>query len=162
MKNELKKKLPDFSTNNVTPRHKVTVDCHLPKKTEQSHANSVDINYIVAQFHKTGMMPQALKKPQYLDNTNPPTLIDAFYAVQDAREAFENLPAKVRALMGNDPSQLENFISDEENHDILIKHGVLIKKDKTADMEAQPKKGATNESIKNPVQTSDISDKTST
>lgn len=162
MKNELKTKLQNFSTNNVTPRTRITTDCSSPILTEQSHANSVDINYIVAQFKKTGMMPQTLKTPQYLDNTDQPTLIDAFYAVQDAHTAFLNLPAKVRALMGNNPANLENFIADSENHDILLKHGVLIKNDKQTDKDAQPPKGVPNEPAKNPLPPSDNSGKTST
>lgn len=104
-----------------------SVDFSEPQLTDQSYANACDINVIMAQYAKTGLLPQnSTIHPRYIDTTQVPTLEQAFSAVNSALEAFNNLPPTIRKLMDNDPSQLENFIADPNNADLLLKHGILI------------------------------------
>lgn len=112
-------------TNHHELRKRTTVNVSSPLLTEQEHKNSCDINFIVAQFQKTGVMPPNTKIPQYLDSTNIPSLEDAFRTVSEARTAFLDLPANIRRLMDNDPSKMEQFLSDSNNTDILLKYGVI-------------------------------------
>lgn len=112
-------------TNHHELRKRTSIDASQPILTEQEHKNSCDINYIVAQFHKTGIFPPNTKIASYADNTNTPTLEDAFRTVSEARESFLDLPANIRRLMDNDPSKMEEFLRDDANTDILIKYGII-------------------------------------
>lgn len=40
-----------------------------PDMAVQSHADSCDIDKIVARFHRTGQLPDSQGNPQYVDNT---------------------------------------------------------------------------------------------
>lgn len=110
----------------TAPRNRVTVDCSRPELTEQEHANSCNINFIVAQFEKTGELPQSVRIPKFQDNTETPTLEEAFNVARDATNAFLDLPATLRRQMDNNPENLESFILDPDNYDTLKKHGVII------------------------------------
>lgn len=96
---------------------------------DQSFKNSCDVNIIMAQYAKTGMLPQNTSIPaRFIDNTTIPSLEHAFDIVNAAYEAFFELPPTIRKLMDNDPSKLENFIADDNNRDLLIKNGILVDK----------------------------------
>lgn len=102
-----------------------------PSLTDQSDLKTSDINVIMEQYVKTGMLPiQDSIKAIYADVSEVPTLETAFKIAAEASELFLQLPPQVRLAMDNDPSQLENFIADENNTDYLIKHGVLIARKK--------------------------------
>lgn len=114
------------TTNNLFQRRSIKLNCSEPQLTDQKWKKSCDINNIMKQYAKTGLLPQFMSKtPRFVDNTAIPDLITASEAVNRAYELFYELPSAVRKAMGNDHSQLENFIADEANHDFLRKHGVL-------------------------------------
>lgn len=116
-------------TNHHHLRDDVSLDCSLPILTDQSFANSADINNIMALYAKTGMLPNTnTKEPRYIDNTLIPNLEDAFNIVKLASNLFYELPAHIRKQMDNDPSQLESFIRDPENEQQLLKAGIITKK----------------------------------
>ena len=109
----MKCKEPFVITNHHELRRRTTIDCSSPVLTDQSYKNACDINVIMEQYAKTGLLPhQTSLEPQYLDNTLVPSLEIAFDIVSAASDAFFSLPPDIRKLMDNDPSQLENFISD--------------------------------------------------
>lgn len=93
--------------------------------TDQSYKKHCDINNVVGQFLKTGIMPTSTKIPQYGDFSDVATLEDTFLTVNEAREAFYQLPATIRKLIDNDPSKLELFIKNPENKEICLKFGLL-------------------------------------
>lgn len=92
--------------------------------TDQSQKKQCDINNIVKQFQKTGRLPENTKVPQYGDYSETPTLETAFKIAHNARDAFMALPSELRKLIDNDPSQLENFIADDDNLDLCYKYGL--------------------------------------
>lgn len=116
-------------TNHHELRRRVSLDMSHPKITDQSSKATADINNIMLQYSKTGLLPVTKEKvAQYIDNTNVMPLEDAHALITTARNLFMELPAQIRKLMDNDPTKLESFIQDKENFDILVKHGVLDKK----------------------------------
>lgn len=126
-----------------------------PSLTDQSDLATSDINYIMAQYAKTGLLPVSDKiQGAYLDNTELPSLEQAFEMVNQASELFMQLPATVRKAMDNDPSQLENFISDDNNRDFLVKHGVLVQKEK------EPKSPPESSAVPEPLKTKGKTEKT--
>ncbi len=97
--------------------------------TDQKFKNSSDINLMMKKFKKTGIPPIQNKTPRFADVSNISTLSEMYELAQVAQESFYELPAGVRKLMNNDPSKLEEFISDSENKEICLKHGLLVEKE---------------------------------
>lgn len=117
------------SVSNPHNRKPVHLNCSEPLLTDQSYKKATDINNIMAQYAKTGMLPNFQnKQPVYIDETTIPDALTSFNVVNRARELFQELPAIVRKAMDNDPAQMEKYIQDPENHHFLLKHGVLTKK----------------------------------
>lgn len=99
------------------------------QNTDQSYKKSCDINLIMNQYQKTGLLPHIKDRVgQYMDVSNAPDLIEAHEIVQEAKELFDDLPVEVRRLMDYDPSKLVNFVSDEKNYDLLVEHGIMQQK----------------------------------
>lgn len=102
--------------------------------TDQSFAKQANINNIVAKYQKTGILGNGeVGYLKYGDVSQTPSLEAAFEAVFRATEAFNCLPATIRKLLDNDPSQLEIWLSDEKNHKIAEDHGLLMKKAVSSD-----------------------------
>ena len=97
--------------------------------TDQSYKNSCDINSIMKQYEKTGLLPQQTSIPaKYGDFSETPDLIQAFNIASRAVEAFDSLPPDIRKAMDNNPENLEIFIQDPANYELLKTHGVLIER----------------------------------
>lgn len=118
-------------TNHHTElRRDVSIDCSEPKLTDQSYKNLCDINVIMANYAKTGVFGhENINPPRYIDNTTIPNLEEAYAIVTTAENMFYDLPADIRKLMDNDPAQLEAFIQNADNADILLKNGIIVKKE---------------------------------
>lgn len=97
--------------------------------TDQSDKNYLDINNIMKNYAKTGLLPQFKEKvAQYLDMTQIPSYIEAHEQITHAKNLFEQLPSEVRKLMENKPENLEKVLSNPDYKQIMQKYG-LIKKD---------------------------------
>lgn len=115
---------------NPHARVRTMINCSEPKLTDESQSKSTNINLIMDQYRRTGMLPMYKpKQALYIDETLIPDAISSFNVVNEARELFLQLPSKVRKAMDNDPRNLEAFIADPENKEFLLKHGVLTKKE---------------------------------
>jgi len=111
-------------TRAVVRRHPKLSDKQM---TDQSIKKLCCINNIVEKFSKTGLLPENTKIPQYLDMSHVPTLEESYDVTIRASNAFYALPAALRKLINNDPSELLNFIADGENKEICIKYGLIEK-----------------------------------
>ena len=110
--------------------------------TDPSFKQMCDINNIISQYQKTGQLPHFKEKiPQYVNIPSIPSFMEAFDLVQSAVELFDELPAEVRKAMDNDPANLEEFVTDEKNQELLIKHGLMTKKEKAPEEPKPPAKG---------------------
>lgn len=117
-------------TNHHELRKDVSIDCSSPIMTDQSYKNACDINVIMANYAKTGMLSHVTDKtPKYLDCTEIPSLERAYDLVYAAEEAFADLPPDIRKLMDNNPANLESFILNPANADILVRNGLILKKE---------------------------------
>lgn len=113
-------------TNHHELRRDIGLDCSSPILTDPSFKNQCDINVIMQQYAKTGLFPSSnSREPRYIDNTQIPNLEKAYEIVTNAENLFYDLPPTIRKLMDNDPSQLENFINDPKNKNILISEGLI-------------------------------------
>lgn len=89
--------------------------CKDPSLTKQSFADECDINTIVERFNVTGQLPTNVRMPTYADFTNTFDFHSAMTAIRTAQEAFDAMPAKVRARFHNDPAEFVDFCADKEN-----------------------------------------------
>lgn len=102
-----------------------------PDRTDQSQAADCDINNIVRRYKKTGQISHLAKsKGVYADlSLLPDTLLDAHMMIQQASDAFMQLPAEVRKKFRNDPEEMIQFLNDPKNSEEAIKLGLLVRKD---------------------------------
>lgn len=108
-------------------RRRSTINCSEPQLTDQSFKKSCDINSIMSLYAKTGHLPSySSTPPQYADLTQFPDLNTAYDIAVRAQEAFQELPPIIRKAMDNNAANLESFLSDETNQQLLIQHGVFI------------------------------------
>ena len=116
-------------TNHHELRKRQKVDLSKGGKTDQSFKKMCDINVIIANATKTGLLSHEKQSlGQYIDNTQIPSLLDAQLLIRDANNSFMALPSQIRKLMDHDSTKLVEFINDSENFDILVKHGILEKR----------------------------------
>lgn len=108
--------------------------CLDESKTDPSAQKGCCINHIVAQYTKTGMFPHFPEKtPHYIDTSELPNVLEAHQIVADANEMFYELPLEIRKGMDHNPANLETYLSDDKNTEILIKYE-LIEKPKIVDI----------------------------
>lgn len=116
------------------PKRRVTLTCG-PSMTKQSFKEECDINNIIANFTKTGLLEYAQEhQPQYGDVTG----IDfqtAMQTISQANEMFDELPSKIRQRFQNDPVAFLDFIQDPESRSEAIQLG-LIDPQRVEDAEA--------------------------
>lgn len=97
-----------------------------PSLTKQSFKDECDINNIVSKFAKTGVLEHvALSKPQFGDFLGVSDYQTALNQVLEAEDAFDALPAKVRARFHNQPVEFLEFCADEKNHDEMVELGLI-------------------------------------
>lgn len=97
-----------------------------PSLTDQSDKNYLDINNIMKNYAKTGILPQFQEKvAHYIDATELPSYIEAHAQIKEAKELFNAIPANIRKLMDNNPKNLEPFLKNPENKELLYKYGLL-------------------------------------
>ena len=99
--------------------------CEDASLTQQHQKDQADINYIIEQFNVTGILPTGPVSPQYGDFSGISDYQSALNAVIDAQDEFMSLPANLRARFENDPSNLINFLSNEENRQEAIELGLI-------------------------------------
>jgi hypothetical protein len=109
--------------------------------TDQSDKNSCDVNVMMKQYAKTGMLPSfSSKEPVYADVSEIPDFLTAHKLMQEANYLFLELPAEVRALMDHDPSRLGEFVKDPKNKEVCEEYGLIKKEKEPPYRESQPKK----------------------
>jgi len=99
--------------------------CEEPSLTQQHFKDETDINNILRQFNITGLLPEQPLSPRYGDFTGIGDYHGALNAVIAAEDQFMALPANLRARFENDPAQLIDFLSDENNRSEAEKLGLL-------------------------------------
>lgn len=98
--------------------------CLDPSLTQQNTAEQTDINYIVATFTKTGVLPQPVQLPTYGDFSGVSDFREAMELIQQATDSFNSLPADARAYFGNDPANLLDFLDNAPDPQILANLGL--------------------------------------
>jgi phage internal scaffolding protein len=128
----------DADAKEEAARHS-RIDCTGdPIKTEQHHAESLDLNIIAKRYgiNDGSIIPQAQDPRHYGDFTEAPRdYREAIDRIRTAEAAFMRLPAKLRAKFNNQPLELASWIQNPENWDEAVNLGLL---QKAAEPEAPP------------------------
>lgn len=108
------------------PHLDVGLDCSVePSMTRQEFADECDINKLMAQYEKHGVISHfSAREPLYLDLVGLPDLRQTLDLMREADEAFMRLPAIVRKDFDNDAVQFVEFAQDPKNIDKLREWGL--------------------------------------
>lgn len=93
--------------------------------TKQAHKNECDINKIVANYDRTGLITHVKEaSAQYGDFTEVNEYQESLNTVIHAQNAFDELPAHVRKKFQNDPGAFFEFATNPNNHDDMVELGL--------------------------------------
>lgn len=93
--------------------------------TEQHHKSAVDINNIIRQHDRTGIITHVNRSvASYGDYTEVNEYQECLNRVIAADNAFSALPAHVREKFKNDPGEFFEFATNPENHDEMVELGL--------------------------------------
>lgn len=97
----------------------------VPSLTKQSFKNECDINVIMAQYLKTGVIDFVQKHSARYGDATGADFQYAMLVVAESRTMFNDLPAALRNRFDNDPAQFLDFVHDENNRDEMASLGLL-------------------------------------
>lgn len=82
--------------------------------TKQSFKNECDVNNILKNYNKTGIMPENFNPGEYRD-LDGIDYQEYMQVVASANSMFEGLDSALRKRFKNDPAQLLSFVHDDKN-----------------------------------------------
>ncbi len=93
--------------------------------TKQEMQEECDVNVILRQFHKTGLVTHRRLNPgAYADLAEAPHFLEALIIVREAQESFDTLPSKIRTKFENDPAAFLDFVKNPENAEEMVSLGL--------------------------------------
>lgn len=102
--------------------------CPEESLTHQEFAEESDINTIIDRF---GIGENPIEIQQWVNNVDiadaPNDYQSVMNQLNEARDQFMSLPAKVRSQFDNDPARFVDFVSDPGNGDELVRLGLASK-----------------------------------
>lgn len=102
----------------------------MPSMARQEFRDQCDINNILKQFKKTGIVSHiSAQRGQgaYEELPDPMEYQDALNAVMAAQESFATLPSKVRSRFDNDPAAFLAFMGDPKNAEEMYDLGLATR-----------------------------------
>ena len=106
-------------------RKRVAQDFSGPSRTKQSFKDECDINIIMSKFMKTGLVRHlTTSEPRFGDFTQVSDYQTALNAVLEADNAFQTLPASIRARFNNAPAEFLRFVDDPANQSEMVSLGL--------------------------------------
>lgn len=94
---------------------------------QQQFAADCDINNILAQYRRTGVIKHMAPHVARYGDIPALTFQEAQNIVLEARNMFQSLSGELRQRFGNDPAQFLAFVQDDNNRDEAVKLGLIPK-----------------------------------
>lgn len=141
-----------MSMNNKSGKPQdVKINCG-KSRTKQSFRDAADMNKIIARFKKTGVFENVTQSiGSFADVSSVKSYQEACNTVLTAENAFNQLPSGVRKRFGNDPSQMLDFVTQDNNRDEAEKLGLLkAPEKKSSPPGTDPPKAAKSAAAKEP------------
>lgn len=92
--------------------------------TKQNHKDECNINLIVAQYDRTGMLNHTNENPGQYTEVESFDFLESQLIVKNAEQMFANLPSKLRTKFNNQPGQFMDFVHDPNNVNEMIELGL--------------------------------------
>lgn len=93
--------------------------------TKQAAADECDINNIMAQFRKTGLLTHVRQNEgEYGDFTNALEYHECLNKLREADAMFSTMPSDLRAKFDNDPAKFLDFAQNPDNQQEMIDLGL--------------------------------------
>ena len=110
-------------------RHRVSIDfSEVEPLTEQSHKKMCDINHILKQYDKTGLITHVNNaRAEYGDYTEVNEYQEAMNTVIKAQADFMELPSEIRKKFANDPGNFVEFVTNPDNLEEMYDLGLAIR-----------------------------------
>lgn len=107
--------------------------CEDESLTHQEFAEEADINTIIDRF---GIGENPIEAQKWVTNVDiadaPNDYQSVMNQLNEARDQFMSLPAKVRSQFDNDPGRFVDFMSDPSNQDEWIRLGLASRREEPA------------------------------
>ena len=108
------------------PHERVRREVVGEKMTREEFQEECDIRNIMAKYREKGVLTHVVSYGgSYLDVPGDMDFQGHLNFVIAAQDAFESLPAHVRARFGNDPGSFLDFAEDPANHDEMVEMGLM-------------------------------------
>ena len=130
---ELKEKLKDVKKSGkvlamVDGRRKVMTVNVDPSKTDGSYKKDCDANEVIKKFLKTGVIDHVKQGQGYYgDISDMPGLLEGMERINQAKDEFMQVPAKIRAMFQNDVRNFYNYVADPANQEHCVELGLIPK-----------------------------------
>lgn len=109
-----------------TPHEPVVFECDSEMITKQSCRDECDINNILSQFSKTGIISHVNNSTaSFVDLPDVSDFQHALAVVTEAEFAFSTLPSKLRERYSNDPALFLEALMDPSQVEFLTEVGVF-------------------------------------
>ena len=106
--------------------NQISVKVHTGKTmTEQSHREETDMNHILRDYVRTGLIKHAKDFEGKYDDIAAQDFQEAMFTVATAQSMFEELPAAIRKRFSNDPSRFLEFVHNPANANEMARLGIL-------------------------------------
>jgi len=108
------------------PHKRVTADVGTRSRTKQSHKDECDINNILNQYKRTGIITHVQNaRASYEDLPSEVDFQQSLNVIMEAEAAFDALPAKVRDSFNNDPGEFLAAFQDDSRRAQLEEFGLV-------------------------------------
>lgn len=112
---------PDPKNNK---RMRSVIFCSQDEKTEQSSKDACDVNKIIKDYTKTGLIQHAKEYQGTYDDVPAMDFQEAMLKITSAQQMYDALPGKVRANFAGPGAFLE-FVQNPDNAPQMEKMGLL-------------------------------------
>jgi len=112
--------------NKFSPRVAIIAREADDDRTQQHFVDEVNVNNIVKKYQKTGVVSHVKRvEAKYGDFSRLGDYAENMAIVAQAKQAFEQLPATIRAKVDNDPQKFYDWLKDSKNWEEAEKLGFL-------------------------------------
>ena len=118
-----------------------------PGKTEQAHKDQCDVNVILRDYQRTGLLKHAKNFQGQYDDVSVQDFQEAMTIVKNAEQMFAELPAAIRQRFDQSPVKFLDFVHDESNREEMEKLGILKGND-GLDVKGAPSNAPTKADVK--------------